>query len=694
MTLNPTTVLTFRYGFNRFPNFTQGISYGFSPATLGFPSSYVSTIQAQYFPEIDLLNNKISSVSPSTSVFHSKNALISLSKFVGRHNISVGTDYRLIHTDFTSLANSAGLFSFSGVFSRQFPQQTNGTGADFADLLLGYPASGSVATTTKFFDYVRYYAGYVQDDIRMGSKLTLNVGLRYEYETGLSETNNHLAVGFDKTALSPLAAGVTGITPHGVLQYAGLNGNPSSCCSPSNTKFGPRAGAAYQLNDKTILRAGWGMFYAPTIFSTDANLAPGFTQSTTYVASNNGNSTPANSLSNPFPSGILLPVGTTLGGLTGVGSTLSYLDQNRTSGIIQQFSFDVQRELPFGVAVHLGYAGSRSSHLQPAPTAGTSITSNGGMNINQVPGQYLSMGSQLAAAVANPFYGHGGSGVIGGATVAQAQLLMPYPEYSTVGMLSNQSYAQYDSLVLKAQKRLSRGLTFLSTFTWSKNMDDEFGGGTANSFNTFSGSTPPSQPQDVYNLSREWSLAAVDTPRRFTATWSYQLPFGKGKTFLSHSRMLDYAVGGWQVNATVIYQTGFPLFIFQQNLNSVIGAGAQRPNATGVSPAMSGSVEERLSGYINAAAFSQAPAYTFGNLSRSINYRGPGMGNWDASLFKDFKMTERFNGQFRAEALNALNSPQFANPNTQYAPNSASFGKITYQANLPRQIQLGLRFFF
>jgi len=688
MTLNPTTVLTVRYGFNRFPNFTEGISYGFNPATLGLPSSYASQIQASYFPEIDLLNNKISSTSPSISVFSSKNLSGSVSKYVGRHNISAGIDYRLIHTDFTSLSFAAGDFAFNGVFTRQFPTLTNGTGADFADLLLGFPSSGSLNTTTKLYDYVRYYAGFFQDDIRVSSKLTVNLGLRYEYETGLAENSNQLVVGFNQTALNPIAANVSGVTPLGVLRYAGVAGNPTSCCNVPTTKFGPRLGIAYQLDSKTTLRGGWGIFYAPTIFSTDGSIAPGYTQSTPYVASNDGNATPANSLSNPFPNGILQPVGHSLGALTAIGSTFNYLDQNRTAGRVQQFSFDVQRELPGGVALEVGYIGSRSSHLQPAPTG------NGNMDINQVPDNYLSMGSKLNSSVPNPFYGHGGTGVIGSANVAQAQLLMPFPEYSTIGEVTNPSSAQYDSLVVTARKRLGYGITFLSTFTWSKNMDNEFGAGSANAFNGFSGPSPTAQPQDYYNLQNEWSLSSVNTPLRFTSSFTYQLPFGSGKHFLNSNKILDYAIGGWQVNAVTIYQSGFPLFVFQQNLNSVIGTGEQRPNATGISPAMPGSVEQRLNGYINPAAFSQAPAFTFGNLARSLPYRGPGMSNWDMSVFKDFTILERLKGEFRAEALNAMNTPLFSNPNTQFAPNSSSFGKITYQANLPRQLQLGVYFHF
>jgi hypothetical protein len=247
-------------------------------------------------------------------------------------------------------------------------------------------------------------------------------------------------------------------------------------------------------------------------------------------------------------------------------------------------------------------------------------------------------------------------------------------------------------MVVKLQKRLSAGLTLTSSLTWSKSEDNEWGSGGSNSFNTFSGSTPPSQPQNYYNLAAEWALASTDTPLLFNTSFTYQLPFGTGKKFLSSGKLLDYAVGGWSINGIGIYQTGFPLFIYQQNLNSVIGTGEQRPNATGISPVTSGSVEQRLNSFINPAAFSQAPAFTFGNVSRSIDMFGPGTANWDLSIFKNFKIKERLTGTFRAEALNALNTAKFANPNTQYG--TASFGKVTYQANLPRQLQLGVRFQF
>jgi len=683
MTPNPTTVLSLRFGFNRFPNVQNPYSIGTSPATLGFPSSYVNSLQAQYLPEIDFSSNSnnFSNISPSNTVFYSRNFLASVSKFVGRHSLTFGFDYRAIHTDFLNLSNAAGDFAFNGIFTQQYPTKTNSTGLDFADALLGYPASGSVNTSTKLYTHVNYWAGYLQDDYRVTDKLTLNLGLRYEFETGIYEDQDKWVVGFNGAVTNPLASSVTGVTPKGVIQYARTNGNGSMCCNPSVTKFGPRIGFAYQLDPKTTLRGGSGIFYAPTRFADDPSLALGYTQTTSYVASNDGNATPANSLSNPFPGGILQPVGKSQGALTGVGNSFNFLDQNRSSGVVYQYSLDLQREIYKGVVLEVGYIGSRSTHLQ------TSSTSAGSFNINQVPDQYLSLGSALGNSVPNPYYRAGGPGFFNSSTVPAAQLLKPYSEYNSIGILTNPSSARYNSMIVKAQKRLSAGLTFLSAFTWSKNMDNEFASG-----NFFSGSS--GSPQDAYNLAAEYSLAVADTPLRWTNTVSYYLPFGKGKMLLTNANKLtDLAIGGWQINFTNVYQTGFPLAIYQStNNNSILGTGVQRPNATGVSPVVSGSVESRLNGYINPAAFSSAASYTYGNLARTIPYRGPGMKNWDISLFKNFAITERLNAEFRAEALNAFNSPQFPNPNTRYG--SASFGTITNQVNFSRLLQLGVRFFF
>ena len=692
ITINPSTVATLRYGFNRFPNLYNGVSTGFDPAALGLPPSYTNAILQKNFPGLTLANagSSIAYTGTQNVNYWSKNASGSVAKTIGKHNMQFGLDFRTINAGGLAYGGPAGTFSFNGVFSQQYPTKLNSTGADWADMVMGYPSSGSIQVTTPLYFHVRYLGGYFQDDLRVTNRLTVNVGVRYEYETGISERNNHMLVGFNQSQLNPIAAALpanSGVTPNGVVMFAGQGGNPTTSGNPPNHKFGPRIGFAYQLNSKTTLRGGWGIFYAPTFFGVDAATAPGFVQVTSYVASNNGNQTPANSLTNPFPNGILQPVGNSLGPATALGSTFTYVDQNRTSGIVNQFSADLQRELPLGIALEAGYVGSRSHHMLAASTGLSS------MLINQVPTAYLGMGSALSASVPNPFAGLPNvAGVLAGSTVARAQLLMPYPQYGAITENTNPVHARYDSLAIKAQKRLARGLTFLTAFTWSKNMDNAWGSAGSNYFNTFAGSTPAAAVQNVYDTNAEWALASANVPARFTTSWTYQLPFGKGQPLLHNHSALNYVVGGWSVNGVVIAQSGFPLFVFQTNQNSVIGTGEQRPNATGVSPAMSGSPESLQNGYINPAAFSTAPAFTFGNLSRTISTRMPGATNWDVSLFKSFRLYERIQAQFRAEALNLFNTPMFSRPDVTVG--SPTFGAITSQRNFPRQLQIGVRLLF
>jgi len=194
-------------------------------------------------------------------------------------------------------------------------------------------------------------------------------------------------------------------------------------------------------------------------------------------------------------------------------------------------------------------------------------------------------------------------------------------------------------------------------------------------------------------MAAEYAFSNIDTPLRWSTAITYELPFGKGKTLVNKGGALNYLVGGWVANAVTIYQTGFPLQISQStNFNSAFGYASQRPNATGISPATSGSLEQRLGNYINAAAFSTAGQFTFGNVGRTIDMRGPGQANWDLSVFKNVVIKETLKAQFRCEALNAMNTPLFYGPSVSFG--SSTFGKITSQANFSRQLQLALRFSF
>jgi trimeric autotransporter adhesin len=683
ITINPTTVVTVRYGFNRFPNYSYTVSQGYNLASLGFSPSFVSQINPTLaqFPYISMSNLSVLGVSDNNSFYTlaSDNFGTNVAKYIGRHTLKMGFDYRRIKAAGNDANNAEGNYSFNGIFSKSTPTSGGAGGADLADLLLGYPSSGAAYTSTKLTDIANYYGLYLQDDFRVSSKLTVNLGLRWEHEPGLYEQNNGMVVNFNGAATNPLAANVTGISPKGEVIYAGTNGAGNTVGNPYYSKWGPRFGAAYSVNSKTVIRAGYGIFFAPQFAIGSPIATVGYNQSTTYIASTNNNQTPAGSLLNPFPSGISQPVGDSLGTSTGIGASFNLVDPHARSPYVEQYSFDIQRQLPFGIAAEVGFVGSKSSHLTLGSTS---------LNGNALNPALLSMGSALTQSVANPFYGHGGTGIIGTATVQESQLLLPYPTYGTIGYQFNDNdKARYESMVAKVQKSYGYGLTLLSSFTWSRNWD-ESGGGAGNTLNGGSAG-----PQNPYNLAAEYAFSNIDTPFRWATSVSYDLPFGTGKHYLTNGRVVNYIAGGWVMNAVSIFQTGFPLQITQAtNYNSSFGYATQRPNATGVSPITTGSLEARLNDYINPAAFSTAPEYTFGNVGRTIDVRGPGQVNWDLGLFKNVLIKETVKAQFRFEALNATNTPLFYGPNVSYG--SSTFGKITSQANFSRELQMALRFSF
>jgi hypothetical protein len=471
---------------------------------------------------------------------------------------------------------------------------------------------------------------------------------------------------------------LSGYPVKGAFYFAGVGGRPTQTSNFQQNKFSPRFGVAYQWNEKTVIRGGWGYFWAPLIALGAPFESEGITATSQPATDIAGR--PAIFLQNPFPNGLDKPVGNRLGDLTGIGKAVSTFAPDARAGRVQQFSFDIQRTLGAGFMVSAGYTGSRSNDL--TWTAAT-------LNMNQLRPEYLAQGAALRQSVPNPFFQRGGAAGVGTANIERNQLLRPYPQFGAVNYLA-QSYVvgRYDALVVQARKNVGQGLTVLSAYTWSKNYDNA-SGGAGNNLNA--GNVGP---QNVYDLDAEWGLSYLNSPHRLTNSITYELPFGKGKAFLGGvNYWTNLLVGGWSVNSVSVMQTGFPLQVRNDsNGNSALGYAAQRPNATGVNPAASGSFAQRLDGWLNPAAFTAAPAFTFGNVSRTIATRGPGQVNWDMSVFKNFAITERFKAQFRAEALNAMNTPWFRAPNTLVG--NGSFGRITSQGNFPRMLQLGLRLFF
>lgn len=687
-TINPTTVLAVRYGFNRFPNFDYNSSQGFNVATLGFSPQWssLSHSAAAEFPAINL--NTFSGLGESGDWNYydeaSHNFSATIDKFIGRHSIKAGFDYRLIATSGTGITCTTGCFTFNGSY----------TGTALADMLVGAVQDRTADTNSVLTDKINYYGGFVQDNFRMNSKLTLNFGLRMEHESGVEEQNNGLLVGFNQTATNVLASAVPSLNLKGAAQYAGLNGAPTQVGDYQNVKWSPRGGAAYQLNSKTVLRGGYGIFWAPQIYLGGPFATPGYANTTEYKNETYAQLVASQGLYNPFPSGLLAPVGNTQGAAVGVGTSLSLVDPTAKAPMIQQYSADVQRELPGGIALEVAYVGSHSTHL----TLG-----NPSININALNPSNLSQGTAyLDALIANPFAGAGLTGTLAGQTsgcpvgisncIRRYQTLLPFPAYTAINYIfGSQNHAAYNSAVVKFQKRASHGLTFLSTLTLSKNMD-ESSGGVGTSLN----GGAQGAPQNPYNLNAEYSNSNVDTPVRLALAVTYELPVGKGKYLLgSANRAVDMILGGWVLNGVSVYQTGFPLQIYQQNFNTNYGYGAQRPNLSGSAIGTSGSVESRLNNYINYAAFTAVGEGVFGNTPRTLgSVRGPGQKNWDLSVFKNFPISERVKAQFRAEALNAFNSPLFHTPDTNLSDGAGAFGVINTQDNFARQLQLAIRVTF
>jgi len=689
-TINPTTVLSVRFGFNRFPNVILPLSTGFSPTTLGLPAY---NYQLNFFPPVDITNfTSLSDPTATRDFWYSRNLFTQIAKEIGRHSIKAGVDYRSIDLSFTDFQHAPGYFDFTGNFTEQSPNTPKGgaSGSAIADLLLGLPTSGQIEQSQRFYQYINYWGAYVQDEFRITQKLTLDAGLRYEYETGLKDSNNNEVVGFNPTVVSPLASMVPGTV--GGLEYAGTGGR-NETGELSKLKFAPRIGYSYALGQKTTVRGGFGVFYSPLRYDATAALQTGFTTETPLTSSNNGDLTPATSfsLNNPFPSGPQAPTGNVNRLLTGIGDPIAAYSQNIKSPVIYQLSTGVQRQLAHNTILEVDYVGTRGHHLLPSPQGGGSASPAGGgrTNIDQLNPSFFSLGSAaLNAPTANPFYQQGGPGLIGQAQVPYYQLLQPFPQFASVNVITTDSASSYNSLAARVERRFSSGLTFLSTYTWSRNFD-----GSYETSSPSGGSNPG--PQNIYDLKSEWGRSFIDVPNRFTLAGSYALPVGRGKRFLSDAGRWNYAIGDWQLSAVTYYENGFPLDIRQNNQNGLIGAAIQRPNINpGVSGKTSGSLYSRVNGFINPKAFTAVNEFQFGNEPKAGTLRGPGpgTGNWDATLIKTVVIKDRVNFAFRAEAKNIFNHPWFALPNTTLG--SSTFGQITSDYNTPRELQLGGRISF
>ncbi|HXS94989.1 MAG TPA: TonB-dependent receptor [Candidatus Limnocylindrales bacterium] len=652
-TLSPTMVVTTRFGFTEhiFLNYMNG--GGFDPTQLGFPAGQVAQAQGKFFPQITMTNytgfgQAGNNSDTSTNWYFTSVA----NKSLGRHSIKFGGEYRVF---FDNLPNySFANFGFTNAWTQRDALNADAlSGNAFASFLLGYANSGaSPYNASPAFGY--HSAGlFVQDDIRITDKLTVNLGGRFEYESPITERYNRENAGFDLTGPSNLQ--VPGLALTGGLLFTSSDNRLPWKRDVNN--IDPRLGVAYHFLPKTVFRAGYGMSYVPTYISPQTQ---GFSTSTPFVSSLDGGLTPSGVLSNPFPSGTIKPSGSSLGFATFAGQGVTYAYQGRTIPYIHQFSAGFQQELPASTVLDVSYVGSRTRELATSK------------NINSLTAAQLALGQPyLTAQVANPFAGLLPGTTINGATVQRQQLLLPYPQFTSVTRTGfPNGRAWYNSLQVQVQKRLTHGFHLLVDYTYSETMQ----------------AVSYLNPQFGDNQ-LESVRASEDLPHRLSIVGGYQIPL-----FHNSRRLVKTAFGGWQVQLIALFQSGRQLAgvdAYPTGANQFVD-GPYNPNGyyfNGCTLNTNG-VRQNCASATQAAAWIQRPAGTLrvdGTQWSQRREMRPGV--MDSSIFKSFPLHERLTFQLRMEAFNTFNTPWFGLANTSLG--NARFGLMgNTQGNDPRNVQV------
>ena len=561
--LSNTAVLALRFGKTEFPD-NDTLTIDFDPRSLPFSTTYESQIQLNKFPQVRIRGydqghgaRTLGAINPTEINWKSTSANATLSKIAGAHTFKFGGDWRKMGIDTFIPGDGAGFFDFDKDMTSSdggIGSTTNGNA--FASFLLGYPSARtdrvtSLSVSTPLNVFTHYFGGYAQDDWRINSKLTLTYGLRLEHEKGLSEKDNNFTVGFDpvmQSALSTVAipadpvAGTAARTVTGGLMYAGVDGNKTYQGNTPAVKWSPRVGAVYALNDRTVLRGGYGLYWAPFNYPIPSTSASnygqvGFSQNTILTSSRSNPTT----FENPFPNGIQLPSGNSRGALTNLDSNISYVDQNRTAPRVHQFSVDLQRELPGNIGLTVSYMGARSDHI------GLGGSNDIGVNINQLDPKYLALGSAaLDAQLPNPFLNNPNvpQSLSTPATLSRARLLRPFPQYGQINARQvTEGLSRYHAGVIELTKRMSNGLGGRFSYTYSQLKDNQVG--ETNFYAAVSPGIPmnnynyiPSMPACAagqqfttacYDPLAEYGLSMLDVPHRVLLSPMVELPFGDGQ---------------------------------------------------------------------------------------------------------------------------------------------------------------------
>ncbi len=591
----------------------------------------------------------------------------------GRHSMKFGVDFRVERLNVIQPPSPTGVFNFTAPFTNsrgtanmigaQPGNATTGsvlsgqTGNALASFLLGQVSNFSIDLQQDVIHpRARILEFFAQDDFKVTSRLTVNAGLRYTLNFPSTETKNQGAIFNLETQQ---------------LEYLGQNGYPETSRELHPLNFGPRLGIAYRLSERMVLRSGYGLIWQEQAGITTPFTIPQFPFIQTVTQRSLDGVTPAFVLSTgpnvqPVP---LTPD-------AGLGQGVYSVDRDLGSGYVQQWNLAVQREITGNLVAEVAYAGSKITHVGIPDT-----------NINQLTAEQLAQGNPLLQQVPNPYFGQiPRSSSLGDPTIPRAQLIRPYPRFTTVSLYRNNvGNTSYHALQAKLEKRLSQGLAFLVSYTRSKLIDDA---GQVFDQSIQTGPVGNFPVADSFNRALEKDVSTGDIPNVFVTSFTYELPVGRGRRF-NLSGIADKLLGGWNINGTILLQSGLPFPVTQiTNFNAFAGFGTQRPNVLR-NPNLSG--DERATGrWFDTSAFAVAPQFTLGNSSRNP-VRGPGYRTADIAFIKRMYIGEVINVEFRTEIFNLTNTPPLANPNGVLG--NAAFGTIT-SAGDPRVIQFGLKINF
>jgi hypothetical protein len=680
-TLSPNILFDIRYGFLDQGNHRNSGLVNVDPLKAGFSPTFVSQMQAPDLPQFQVSGLP---TLGDTNFFrysrytHFLAASVLLQR--GKHTITAGWDGRMIFDNDSTLSNGSGIFTYDSTFTKgPNPNAAAASGQStfnsIAAFLLGTPTSGSIVQLIGQSFYQRYSGLYVQDDWKVTPKLTLNLGLRYEYQGGVSERHNKLAT-FDPSGTNPLSA-QTGLNFTGATDFASIAGNHTSFWHPVNS-FAPRVGFAFQAVPNLVFRGAYGILFIPYEERIYTSANPGNGISTNYTSTING-FIPANTVTNPFPEGILYP--TVTGPTYAAGTNTSGTIYSTPVSYTEQYNFGFENTWPKSFVFSLNYAGSHGVHLP------VSFSPN---DLDPSFYQYAGSAPEVAylqQSVANPFAGHIATGTLAVPTVQRVQLLRQFPQYTGI---TEQNIAigeaGYNSLQANLTKRVNHGLTTIISYTWSKLL--------TNVNNLTTGGLDIGLPgyQNSHLLNLERAVSPSDTTNMFIGSAIWDLPFGRGQQFFNDAHgFVQQVIGGWQLSSIYTAHSGYPLAFSNSGAPAFAGS---RPNFTGLSPVTRGGIHSRVAhGYLNAAGFAYPLALQLGNVPRlTSNIRTPAYYDLDLSASKDIRLYRETILQFRIDSFNAFNQVIFSGPSA--SSGAQGFGTITSQSNNPRQFQLSGKFIF